>query len=590
MSYSAQQTAQILREHAELMQSAVLSAIERKVSPELGGYLALAKSNGWDNLVAAIGTIIGGERNPAALGELDAEDSLIVSTILNTLANPAEFSNHLLSQSIQFLRQGYLQPAEVKARDACLLAPDNANAFAQLGFVTAALGRSEEAEAAYRRSLSLNPSQPAVRLNLGVVLQDLKRFDEAMQVFEEAVRMQPDQIEAMAHLAYLYERAFSLEKAREQVARGLEINPQHAALRFIEGKLRQRDGDVQGAIASFENALKAGLPDVLVSEAHSRLGYLHDRQGEVEKAYGHFSEGNRVAAEQNRQKGVGKESYLAEIDHIAVLAEAVSKADLALSVPHGTDDAPVFLVGFPRSGTTLLNQILDSHPGIQAVEEKPAVYNVVQAFLKMTAGRERPLIDVGQEELERLRRIYFETIDQYIDRRADAVLVDKLPLNIAYAPVIWRVFPEARFIFALRHPCDACLSCFMHSFGANAAMANFTSLADTIDLYSRVMGRWEKFIDLFGLNVHRIRYEDLVDDFGRETADLLDFLGCGWDDAVNEHTERARRRGVVDTPSYDQITEPLYSRAVFRWSRYRNELEPYMSKLMPYIERYGYPA
>lgn len=590
MSYSSAQAAQIVKEHSELIQAAVLSAVNCAISADLGGYLALAKSNGWDNLVAAIQAIVGGQRDIGVLGPLDAEDALIVTNILNIIANPADFANHLLSQSVQFLQRGYLPHAETKARDVCRLQPDNPSAQAQLGFVLTRQGRLEEAESAYKKALSLDPSQPMVSLNLGVILQDLKRFDEAIRVFEDVIRMQPDQIDAMAHLAYLYERAFALEKAHEQVRRGLQINPGHAALRFIEGKLHQRDGDIERAIDSFESALKSNLPEVLVCEAHSRLGYLYDRQKNAEKAYEHFSEGNRIAGEQNRQRGVSKDSYLAEIDAIARLVEETPKPVTSPSIGVRPEHAPVFLVGFPRSGTTLLNQILDSHPKVQGVEEKPAAYNMVQLFREITAGREHPLIDIRHGELERLKGIYFETIDRYISRRSDAVLVDKFPLNIAYAPIIWRVFPEAKFIFALRHPCDACLSCFMHSFGSNTAMANFTSLADTVDLYAKVMGRWERFVDILGLDFHRIRYEDLVSDFEGETGNLLNYLGCEWDDAVMQHTEKARKRGVVDTPSYDQITEPLYNRAVFRWLRYKDKFSPYMDELAPYIERYDYPT
>lgn len=578
----------ILREHGELIRTSVLCAAKGEITQELANYLVLAESNGWEDLVAAIRAIVGGTRDRASLSGLDEEDTIVVSAILDALDEPGEIARHLLAECVQLLQSGYPALAEAKAGDAVILAPGDPQTHAHLGLALHAQRKLDEAEKAYARSLSLNPEQALVRLNFGVVLQDLKRFDEAMRMFEETLRIQPGQIDAMAHLAYLYERAFRLADAHALVQRGLAINPRHSALLFIEGKLYQREGAIQEAIAAFESALQSELPPVLVGEAHSRLGYLYDRLGDTEKAYGHFSDGNLQAEQQNRLGGVTKESYLGEIDYIAGLTEGVSGSELAGQEDAVPEGAPVFLIGFPRSGTTLLNQILDSHPNIQALEEKPAAFNVVRMFMTLTSSRARPLVDIDAAELEQLRSAYFETVDKYLQRTGDALLVDKMPLNIAYAPVIRRVFPNAKFILALRHPCDAVLSCFMHSFGANAAMANFTSLEDTVALYAKVMGRWEGFAEAYNVDFHRIRYEDLVADFAGETVRLLGFLGLDWDDAVTSHTDNARRRGVVDTPSYDQITEPLYDRAVYRWQRYAGRFSPHMARLAPFIERYGY--
>ena len=588
LDLSREQAAKIVQNHNELIQLSVLSAVKGQISPELSKYFVSVESKRGSRIVGALKAVVDGARDINTLHLLDAGDAVIVSTVLNSIRNPSEFTKYLLSQSVQFMRHGYLPMAEAKAHDACMLMPENPLAHAQLGITLAAQHRLIEAEFAYRKSLSLDSESPLVHLNLGVTLQELKRFDEAMQAFDKAVRIQPDQIDAMAHLAYLYERAFLLDKARDLIRRGLQLKPDNATFRFIEGKLHQREGDIPGAISSFEESLNSNLSPALVSEAHSRLGYLFDRQNDVENAYRHFSEGNRIAERQNRQKGLNKDEYINEVDHIAGLVTDVARVDLGPLYSSEADGDRVFIVGFPRTGTTLLNQVLDSHPGIQTLEEKPAAYNMVRLFQKITAGRMRPWVDIRREEIGQLRSVYDETVDEFIDRRSDSVFVDKFPLNIAYVPIIWRVFPDAKFILALRHPCDACLSCFMHSFGANTAMANFTTLSDSIALYKKVMGQWEQFSAAFDLDVYRIRYEDLVVNFEEETTKLLEYLGCGWDDSVRNHTMNARQRGVIDTPSYDQITEPLYDRAMYRWLRYKDKFSPYLNELIPVIEKYGY--
>ena len=225
---------------------------------------------------------------------------------------------------------------------------------------------------------------------------------------------------------------------------------------------------------------------------------------------------------------------------------------------------------------------------MQTLEEKPAVDIMEQAFLQWAGNRKDALAELGTEQIEQLRMLYFDEVARQIKRDPEAILVDKLPLNIVKIPLIWRVFPRSRFILVLRHPCDVCLSCFMQSFLVNQAMANFFTLENTARTYAKVMGLWQNFERMLPLNYRRIRYEDMVEDLEGETRMLLDFLGVGWDDAVLDHVEHARRRGVINTPSYHQVTQPVYRDAKFRWKRYARELEPVMPILRPYIELFGY--
>ncbi len=252
------------------------------------------------------------------------------------------------------------------------------------------------------------------------------------------------------------------------------------------------------------------------------------------------------------------------------------------------DDAPVFLVGFPRSGTTLLEQILDCHPALQALEEMPAAAAMEQVFLGWVGDRVEAIADLEPLQISELRQAYFAETARHLERRPGTTLVDKLPLNLIRVPLIWRVFPNARFILALRHPCDVCLSCFMQSFAANEAMSSFYTLENTVRTYAEVMGLWQDYTRALPLRYHAIRYEDMVTDFEKETRALLDFLGVGWNEAVLNHTEHARQRSNINTPSYHQVTQPIYLHAKYRWRRYAREFEPMMPILRPFMERFGY--
>lgn len=154
--------------------------------------------------------------------------------------------------------------------------------------------------------------------------------------------------------------------------------------------------------------------------------------------------------------------------------------------------------------------------------------------------------------------------------------------------IIPPVFPDARFILALRHPCDCVLSCYMHLFGPNDAMANFYTLEDTADVYARVMGLWRSWAAQLPLRYHTIHYENVVQDLPGEVKPLLDFLGLDWQEHMARPHEHAARREFINTPSRSQVIQPLYQRAAGRWRRYQPFMEKILPVLQPYIEYFGY--
>jgi len=250
--------------------------------------------------------------------------------------------------------------------------------------------------------------------------------------------------------------------------------------------------------------------------------------------------------------------------------------------------SPAFLVGFPRSGTTLLNQVLDTHSAIQTLEEKPPASKIMDAVRSMPRGYPHALPDFDALDVAYLREAYFRSAVEHGATDPSKLVVDKFPLHITMVDLLHRVFPEARFLFALRHPCDVVLSCFMQNFRLNEAMASLCTLADAVALYTRTMDLWELYRTQLPLTVHTIRYEDVVDDFEGQVRTLCDFLGVPWEDSLRQFSARALDRGRINTPSYAQVSKPIYREARFRWERYREHLEPYLPTLQPYIERFGY--
>ena len=247
------------------------------------------------------------------------------------------------------------------------------------------------------------------------------------------------------------------------------------------------------------------------------------------------------------------------------------------------------MVGFLRSGTTLLDQILDSHPRVQVMEERLALEAVEQAIQAGPAGYPGALPGLTDNDLEKLRKLYFTEVDKQFSRSPGQLFVDKRPLNTAHLPLIQRLFPAARIIFACRHPCDVVLSNFMQYYNLTDAMANFFSLGDTVHLYQQLMTLWFDCSELLDLNFHTVRYESLVSDTEAELQKLFAFLEIDWDESVLDFHQRAAEKDIINTPSYEQVTRPIYAEARYRWHRYRQQLEPFLEELEPFSRKLGYP-
>lgn len=483
---------------------------------------------------------------------------------------------------------GALSEAASSYRQAIRLQPDYVEALSNLGALLITLGEIQEAASVLNKAIVLLPNSPQILSNQGHVLQRDGKLEQALEKYQRALQFSPDSLDMIGYVAALLEKTSRLDEAQAMVDQHLPGAPDSPALLLVAAKLARRAKKFEEAIALLERALKQNPAMEAAGEAHFLLGQLYDRQGDADRAYTHLAEGNRLAALVGEHMNKGKRPYLDRVERMRTYLTD----DLA-RVANGKQDAslvpsPVFLLGFPRSGTTLLEQILDSHPALQALEEKGTVSAMARAFEDMAQGRENALAELTDEQLAQLRKVYFDEVAQHIQLQPGNLLVDKMPLNTVNVHLIWRVFPQAKFILAIRHPCDASFSCFMQDFVLNEAMSSFLTLESTARVYHGVMQTWLDAVAKLPLDYHRIRYEDLVADFEGETRALLAFLGVGWDDRVLAHTEHAIKRGTIKTPSYHQVTQPIYQHAKYRWKRYARQFEPVLPMLQPYIDYFGY--
>lgn len=495
--------------------------------------------------------------------------------------------------SIVLRRQEELEEAIAAGQQAVQLNPHSPESIFNLGRCYEANGDPHNAIQSFERSIQQGARFPHVYKALGNALAGQGQYQQAIDALEYAARLGPAFIEALGDLAYALESKSQLDEARLAVDKGLAINPDDALLHLVASKLARRSNWLEEGIQQLENIDFGALKPNLAGAIRHEQGLLYDRLGDSERAFQCFADANRLQLEAPENQAEDADTFLEFVGawRDDFTRDWVKSCKTFEVKPTGTP--PVFIIGFPRSGTTLLDQIMDSHPNLKTVEEKPLIKDLMDDVNGLRNAMESfpdALARLDTKQIADLRKTYFRYAADYVELQPDEILVDKLPLNIVRLPLIWRIFPDAKFIFALRDPRDVCLSCFMQFFKMNAAMSNFTTLEQTAHLYNRVMGLWLRYREILPFNSHTVRYESMVADTRNEIQGLLDFLGLEWNDRLLRFYEHARSRSNIDTPSYHQVTEPIYKRAANRWKRYEAQLAPVEDKLAPFISAFGYSS
>lgn len=465
--------------------------------------------------------------------------------------------------------------------------PGDWRALGHLGNALGKLNRWPEAAEALVQAARLNPDDPAVQadavsalLRAGLLHYALARYDEAEREFRLAYSLAPANRDVIRRLGAALERTNRLAELAKLLDESVAIGIATDELAFLFALHAWREGRVEEA----RDFLSRANPDDDPVAWNALLARIADRMGECDMAFEAAGAMNRAAIDR-----AVPADFRDEWERKS-LAYREEQRDLARTItPQWAARIPVlrepqskrvaFLLGFPRSGTTLLDTFLLGHPQVEVLEEKQLVGAAGQV-----TGPVAGLPDVSPSKLERARVTYLDLLAEHVGPRFSGLVIDKFPLDMGSAPLIHALFPGASIIFAQRHPCDVVLSAYMQPVG----MVNFSDIRDAADYYDAMMGIWNASLDALPLRVHRAVYEDLVSEPESVLRPLVDFLGLDWDERVLAHQETARKRGTIITPSYDQVTEPVTTRPVGRWKRYRKQLEPVLPILLPWAEKLGY--
>ena len=457
--------------------------------------------------------------------------------------------------------------------------PADARALHELYVQFTREGRQEEALPLLEQAIARDPDDANLQLKFGIECGLARRVGEAEQAFRKVIALDPSVTDAYLGLAIQYEHSNREEELAPLIALAEGNRLDAGTLGFIRAMEHRRAERFEQGLESLALVPAATEPE---RTAHLRATLL-DRLGRTDAAFAAFTDSNVLhaahASEPLRRAAELRDELRGEIELLA--PEWIAGWSPAPPTAERAD--PVFLVGFPRSGTTLLDTILMGHPGTTVLEEQPPLNLVDKATGGMAAI---PSFDAAAIAAARAR--YFAEVDRIQAVDPASLLIDKSPLFLQKVPLIQRLFPKARFILALRHPCDVLLSCYMSNFRLNSAMANFLRLEDAAEFYDLTFRHWERARALLPVNMHTIVYERLVEDVESEVRPLFDFLGLEWHADALDHRRTARGRGLITTASYSQVTEAIYTRASGRWTRYRAHLEPVLPTLAPWVETFGY--
>ena len=481
--------------------------------------------------------------------------------------------------------RGEHKVAEEGFREVVAADPQNADAHLGLGFSLIERGALDEAYGHLRTAYALRLDENTAYA-LGHVCTHLGKLDKAEKVLTQAMEIAPYRSDILLAAIFAYEQGHKLDEAEATAQRLLDHNPNNFSARHLMARILRRQGKYEESLSYTELDGENKPPDLvelswLYSERARCLEAVH-RYDEAYQTYQAFAASQRAHyPDLEAEKHTARKAISTQKSKL----DALSKSGPAPYFPY-IGKSPAFIVGFPRSGTTLVESILDSLELVTVSNEHSPV-SFLQSRLNIKEG---PHGLIGQDDyqfVEELRGEYWTLLRSKVEVPPGHLLVDKLPFNFVNIRLIHLLFPNAKILFIRRHPLDSVLSCFTQNFEINAYMSHFTSLEDSAHMYAHSMSVWRDALTVLNLDVHVTRYEDLVDDFKTQVRALLAFLNLEWSDSLlTFHRHAATRK--INTPSYEQVTQGLYTTSRYRWKNYERQLRPIEKILEPFIDAFDY--
>jgi tetratricopeptide (TPR) repeat protein len=421
-----------------------------------------------------------------------------------------------------------------------------------------------------------------------------KNLDLMLGYLERASQKKGVSLGALISLADIYVIDNRMDEAAEVVERAARMDRKDPRVLLKEAVLKRQRGEINEAESQFRALLANSATDVLtrVRAAYALAG-IFDSAGQYDEAMTALLEAKAIL----RAQAAPLVAPLQQMQKLNLeMAQCVTAAILDRWRASSSKLQPprrlALLTGHPRSGTTVLEQVLEAHSEVISLEETTLIHDEIYRPMGRDfpagAGIFQMLDSVPPSVLGQLRENYFHCAERFLRQPIGGrLLLDKNPGVNVMVPVLARVFPETKFLVALRDPRDVVISCFMQALTPTPVSSAYLTLGDTVKQYANVMDFWRAMFPRMGNQAMHVRYEEMLDDLPAVARSVLGFLGLGFEENVLKFYEHARSKRV-NSPSYAEVRKPLYRTAVGRWRNYEKYLEPYMSGLEPFLKEWNY--
>jgi tetratricopeptide (TPR) repeat protein len=473
------------------------------------------------------------------------------------------------------------------------LDPANLQIAIHLGHAYGMRYNYEASEYSFQKAVRLSSRQAETLLTIALKCREFSNPEMAENYFRQALTQNDASPETFVHLAELYERMRRIDEANILIDRALEISSRCTPALLLRARLSRHAGQLEEA----EKLLRSLLCDPnqeMQIRGYYELGTVLDRQGRYNEAMSAILEAKSLLR--------ANASYHLDALRIMRMRLRLLRENLDPDMLHrwislSPDLQPIrklaLLCGHPRSGTTLLEQVLDSHPSLISAEETEIFHN--EAYIPLTRNfpPDAPMLSVLESSREQMllqsRENYFCVIQKFLGAPiADRLLIDKNPSLTFLIPHFLRIFPEAKVLVALRDPRDVCLSRFMQPFYPVGQVSSaYLSLSTTVDEYTELTNMWQNTKLLVPTAFLQVRYEDMVANLETVARKVLSFLAVPWDERVLRFHEHARHK-MVRSPTYADVTQKVFKRSRGRWQNYQHYLEPHLAKLEPFVRMFAY--
>jgi len=427
----------------------------------------------------------------------------------------------------------------------------------------------EQAIALYRRVVKLNGNVSHSPYNLAKTLKEVRAFDEAIEWYKRTLQIDPDHVPASHSLGLIHEEMGDFDAAVDQYQKTLLIKPGHikalSNLLAIKSFRPSKDD-----VAKAEQILKAPKLDAAdTAKMCHGLGKHYDRAEEYGAAFAHFAKSNE--AQRALAKPYKREKITRFYDQsIQLLNEEYFEKVKDLG---SASSQPIFVVGLPRSGTTMTEQILASHPDVFGAGE---LLKIPHIYSRMLPNFPQDLLACDKKRVLEMAQVYLDYIHDFSPAGVKHI-TDKLPMNFMHLGLIATLFPNAKVVYCRRNPMDVGLSCFIEMFHNDN---DFSLKQEDFGFYfleqERIRQHWLKVLPI---PVYTQKYEELVADQEKHTRELINFCGLEWDDACLSFHETER---MINTPSRWQVRQPMYTSSAGRWKNYEKHLQPLQTMLVDY--------